>query len=380
MRIASFILLLLSGGLFGKLTINWKESFLKISDDRNPGGVIEVWYLEAYCRSGSTDREWNETVIDHETKLLSATETEIKLRCKLADGVIIDHLITAEEDKISFHLVAKNPTGQKSEAHWGQPCIRVGRFTGTHNDVDKYAYLKNSFVFLDDKKSFMPTENWARRARYIPGQVLCPCHVPKTDVNPRPLSIDRPSNGLIGCISADKKWLMATAWDPYQELFQGVIRCLHSDFRIGGLEAGEEKLIRGAIYVMANDASALIKRYEEDFPAQVRRHRTLSDPQVVAGHPVSGKRVAITTPDYAGTKVHHTLYLPENWNPDWKEIKESYPLVVEYSGNRAPSLGSSGRVEDSVLGNGLSGGKAVWLALPFVDAKGQANQRKWWGD
>ena len=31
---------------------------------------------------------------------------------------------------------------------------------------------------------------------------------------------------------------MATAWEPYQELFQGVIVCLHSDFRIGGLEAG----------------------------------------------------------------------------------------------------------------------------------------------
>jgi hypothetical protein len=101
---------------------------------------------------------------------------------------------------------------------------------------------------------------------------------------------------------------------------------------------------------------------------------------VVSGDPVSGKRVSITTPDYAGTDVHHTLYLPENWNSDWKEKKESYPLIVEYSGNRAPSLGSSGRVEDSVLGYGLSGGEAVWLNLPFVDATGQANQPNWWGD
>lgn len=380
MRIVVVMLLFLSSGLSGKLTISWKENFLRINDDRNPGGALEVWYLEAYCRAGSTDREWNETVIDHETKLLSATETEIKLRCQLADGVIIDHLIKAEGDKVSFRLIAKNPTGQKSEAHWGQPCIRVGEFTGTRKDANKYAYLKDSFVFLNDKKSFMPTDNWATSARYVPGQVWCPCHVPKTDLNPRPLSMDQPSNGLIGCISADKKWLMATAWDPYQELFQGVIRCLHSDFRIGGLEVGEEKIIRGAIYVMANDVSTLIKRYEEDFPAQVRRHRTLSDPEVVSGDPVSGKRVSITTPDYSGTNVHHTLYLPENWNPDWKEKKKSYPLIVEYSGNRAPSLGSSGRVEDSVLGYGLSSGEAVWLNLPFVDAKGQANQPNWWGD
>ena len=131
MRIVVFVLLFLSSGLSGKLTISWKENFLRINDDRNPGGALEVWYLEAYCRPGSTDREWNETVIDHKTKLLSATETEIKLRCQLADGVIIDHLIKAEGDKVSFRLIAKNPTGQKSEAHWGQPCIRVGEFTGT---------------------------------------------------------------------------------------------------------------------------------------------------------------------------------------------------------------------------------------------------------
>ena len=90
MRIVVFMLLFFSGGLSGKLTISWKEDFLRVNDDRNPGGALEVWYLEAYCRPGSTDREWNETVIDHETKLLSATETEIKLRCQLADGVIIE--------------------------------------------------------------------------------------------------------------------------------------------------------------------------------------------------------------------------------------------------------------------------------------------------
>ena len=89
MRIVVFMLLFFSGGLSGKLTISWKENFLRINDGRNPGGALEVWYLEAYCRPGSTDREWNETVIDHETKLLSATETEIKLRCQLADGVIL---------------------------------------------------------------------------------------------------------------------------------------------------------------------------------------------------------------------------------------------------------------------------------------------------
>ena len=126
MRIVFCMLLFLSSGLSGKLTISWKENFLRISDDRNPGGDLEVWYLEAYCRSGSTDREWKETVINHETKLLSATETEIKLRCQLADGVIIDHLIKAEGDKVSFRLIAKNPTDQKS----GYPNAKIRACNG----------------------------------------------------------------------------------------------------------------------------------------------------------------------------------------------------------------------------------------------------------
>ena len=99
----------------------------------------------------------------------------------------------------------------------------------------------------------MPTTPWARTALYTPGQVWCPEGVSRDDVNPRPLSSIVPSNGLIGCVSADGKELLATAWEPYQELFQGVIVCLHSDFRIGGLKPGESKTIRGKIYLMPAD-------------------------------------------------------------------------------------------------------------------------------
>jgi hypothetical protein len=71
---------------------------------------------------------------------------------------------------------------------------------------------------------------------------------------------------LIGCFSGDEKLIWATAWEPYQELFQGVGRCLHSDFRLGGLQAGETKLVRGKIYIMRNDVPALLERYLRDFP------------------------------------------------------------------------------------------------------------------
>ena len=60
--------------------------------------------------------------------------------------------------------------------------------------------------------------------------------------------------------------LLACAWEPYQELFQGVAVCVHADFRIGGIKPGETKKIRGKIYLLPADADALLRRYERDFP------------------------------------------------------------------------------------------------------------------
>jgi hypothetical protein len=71
---------------------------------------------------------------------------------------------------------------------------------------------------------------------------------------------------LIGCFSADGKSLLAMAWDNTQELFQGVIVCIHDDPRIGGLQPGERKKLRGKVYIMSSDPAALLKRYEKDFP------------------------------------------------------------------------------------------------------------------
>jgi hypothetical protein len=194
------------------------------------------------------------------------------MRDTLEDGVVVDHTITAAADEIDFRLLAHNPTPKRSEAHWAQPCVRLGDFTGFGGAQTKsdYAYVPKCFIFLDGKLQYLPTAIWATQARYTPGQVWCPKNVPRTDVNPRPLNPQVPSNGLIGCFSGDDKMIWASAWEPYQELFQGVARCLHSDFRLGGLQPGERKQIRGKIYIVSNDVSALLKRYQNDFPEQSR--------------------------------------------------------------------------------------------------------------
>jgi hypothetical protein len=256
------------------LTISWSDNYLSIRGDF-PGQELKILYLEAYCRAGSTDRDWGETVIPHKAEMLEASEDGrlIKLRDKLADGVVVEHVLTAGKDEVDFRLVAHNPTTKASEAHWAQPCIRVDKFTGTTNSDARAlvpAYARKCFLFLDGRLTRLPTEPWADQARYTPGQVYCPKNVDRNDVNPRPLSKLVPSSGLCGCFSADEKQIMAVAWEPYQEIFQGVIACIHSDFRIGGLAPGETKQIRGKLYIVPANVEQLVKRYAADFPEQVK--------------------------------------------------------------------------------------------------------------
>lgn len=257
-----------------RLTITWEKNYLTIRGDHLPGKEMKVMYLEAYCRPGSTDRDWGKTVIRHKAELISQDGRVIKIKDTLTDGVTVHHVITARDDEVDFRLVAHNPTKIASEAHWAQPCIRVGAFTDCPTDDNRTLipkYARQCFLFLDGKLERLPTMPWASKARYIPGQVYCPKNVDRNDVNPRPLSKLVPSNGLCGCFSGDGKHMMAVAWEPYQEIFQGVITCIHSDFRLGGLKPGETKNIRGKMYFVPTNVEKLVSRYESDFPEQVEK-------------------------------------------------------------------------------------------------------------
>jgi hypothetical protein len=270
-----FVLLVLAADASAaeRLSIAWEKNFLTIRGDF-PGGEVSTHYLEAYCRPGSTDREWGQTVIGHKAELVSVSDDRrvIKLRDTLNDGVVVDHVITAGADEVDFQLVAHNPTDKASLAHWAQPCMRVDRFTGKPKDdahALQPAYVKQCFLFIDGKLTRLPTEPWADKARYVPGQVYCPKGVDRDDVNPRPLSQLAPSCGMCGCFSADEMMILAVAWEPYQEIFQGVIACMHSDFRLGGLKPGETKKIRGKVYVVPADVKKLVERFEKDFDRSV---------------------------------------------------------------------------------------------------------------
>lgn len=253
------------------IKLSWRDEILKISDPRLAGRSIDVWYIEAFCRGNSANRAWEKTVISHKTSLVAEHLQRLHLRSTLSDGVIVDHHITAAEDEISFDLQIANPTSADSEVQWAQPCIRVAEFCGVEFARESEAYLPKCFIFIDGQEHRLPTDPWNRSALYSPGQVWPAPGINPRDVNPRPLNAYKTSDGLIGCHSADEQLILATAWEPYQELFQGVFCCLHSDFAIGGVEFGEQKNIRGKIYLVEADIPGLLGRYAEDFPQQQMR-------------------------------------------------------------------------------------------------------------
>jgi hypothetical protein len=119
---------------------------------------------------------------------------------------------------------------------------------------------------------------------------------------------------------------------------------------------------------------------QQEFPDIRTVAADLQTPTVTAGNPSPGKRVRQTIAKWAGTGVHHALYLPPDWQPGG-----SYPVIAEYAGNGdyRNSYGdvSEGTVEGSNLGYGISGGERfLWLCLPFVNPAAKRNQTLWWGD
>ncbi len=105
----------------------------------------------------------------------------------------------------------------------------------------------------------------------------------------------------------------------------------------------------------------------------------LTVPPLVSGEPRPGRRVKLTLAGYP-KEVYHVLYLPIDWQPN-----RSFPVVVEYAGNGPYKSKqgdvSTGLVEGSKLGYGITGGKkAIWLCLPYLNNDATANVRMWWGD
>jgi len=135
--------------------------------------------------------------------------------------------------------------------------------------------------------------------------------------------------------------------------------------------------VRARLFVMMLACAICIAAELPDIRA---RRADLTTPPMTEGAPAPGRRVRQVTAGYEGKAVYHALYLPRDWKPGRR-----YPVLVEYAGNggyrnRFGDV-STGRVEGSNLGYGISGGKGfIWVSMPFVNSHTWQNQTTWWGE
>src|ERR1051326_6249903 len=111
------------------LTVAWTNNMLSVKGPKLPGGQIEVWYLEAFCRSGSTHRDWHQTTIRQQTELLEAPVNgkRLRLRTRVEPNVEVVHVIRAGSDEVDFRLELQNKSPSEVDVQWFQPCMRVDR-------------------------------------------------------------------------------------------------------------------------------------------------------------------------------------------------------------------------------------------------------------
>lgn len=268
LRSLGFLLLnssLLSSPAADALKLSWTNNLLKVTSPALPGGSLDIWYLEAFCRANSRTQNWNQTTIPHKTVLLETSPDHqfLKFRTTVQTNVEVLHTLRSTADEIDITYELTNHGAEPSPIEWFQPaCIRVADFTGRNQSN----YIYRSFIFTDRGLTTLDQTHRTEDALYKAGQVYVPRNINRADANPRPLAGDTPTNGLIGCYSADDKYILATAFDQTHELFEGVYVCLHSDPHIGGLAPNETKKIHGKIYLIPNNIEALLTRYNHDFP------------------------------------------------------------------------------------------------------------------
>jgi len=256
---------LLNAAADPNVKLNYNGRMLTVTHPLLGDKGLKIDCMEAYCKKGSTHRRWEDTIIQQQNEVVSKSPHEIKVRTSLTAGVEITHRFAVVADEILFEATFKNLSDKPVDIEWMQPCIRVGDFTG----MGQQDYWRRCFIFTGKGLTLLGDTNRTEEAIYRGGQVYVPANVNRDDVNPRPLSQDVPANNLIGCFSADEKALLATAWTDVQELFQGVITCIHADPRIGGLKPHQTKHIWGKLYIIPNNTNELLRRYHRDFQTKL---------------------------------------------------------------------------------------------------------------
>lgn len=248
-------------------TVSWTNNLLTAVHPEMRGGPLQIWYLEAFCRSNAHLQSWDKTKIPHRTKLLRADPDGkfISFATRVEPLVEVRHDVQVRKDRIDFTFEFENQGDTFADIQWFQPaCVRVGDFCR----ADQLTFITNCFVFTSEGRRSLDQMDRTVEALYRGGQVFLPESVPLKEANPRPVARKRITSGLMGCESDDRSQVLLLGSSTTHELFEGVYRCIHSDPHVGGLKPHERKRITAWLRLLPNDPAS-IKALAGKFPAKI---------------------------------------------------------------------------------------------------------------
>jgi hypothetical protein len=185
---------------------------------------------------------------------------------------------------------AGSPLGESAPRPLPDVCVQLERAQpfSSHGDLPEFA--TRAFLYTDNGREFLADLHRSRQPRYPADHVennppwvqyYAPVwtHIPR--VHPQrwaDYSRDRYVLPIIGVVSHEGEHLLAIGNDSANTLLQGYHDCLHNYAAWLPTAEGADLYWRNKVYLLENDAAALVERVENDFP----RVRQLQETRVPA--------------------------------------------------------------------------------------------------
>ena len=192
---------------------------------------------------------------------------EVRYAAKSAEGIAWSARARAYDDEVYLEFTATNGTDKRLDWIVPQVCLSMrgsGDFGKVEDVTDTCAWIDGAFTSLAETT---PTAKEKGRAPWLHVQTQAAPEVR----GPREFRdgwwiVDQKADvPLIVRLSADKKHLVAMAWDGAMSISTNSrIPCLHSGPPRQALAPGATAVWHGKIYLMGNDPAALKLRYTGD--------------------------------------------------------------------------------------------------------------------
>jgi len=206
-------------------------------------------------------------------EITAGDDFQWKLECQsVEDGVDLDLTVTNNTDYIWPEISSIMPCLTPGSPHADKPprmCEAFRDEDRTHTyylGPDGLALLPEVNIPLRFSHQYRPQVNQILRKGGHETDKLPTSRFPNSEGSKWAISPEVAHSGLMVRESSGGEWVVGVAWEDYLSVSAHYpLRCLHMAVRLGALEPGKTRTIRGKIYLFKGAKEDCLKRYRSDF-------------------------------------------------------------------------------------------------------------------